>query len=198
MKFHQLAIATTLAVTTLGGVQAGSWASARQSLNSPAQMSPIMIALGSPTDAFSNPPSLGRIHATEAAGSVPATYEFTISVPADAGQPLKAVRITQAESLELVDFSLNDSKAYTGKRYTTSSAVPLASIGGADENPGEAMIVFARPVQPGSTVTIALSVRQNPLFAGVYNFGVTAFPEGNNQQGQFIGVGRINFYGSGQ
>jgi Protein of unknown function (DUF2808) len=56
--------------------------------------------------------------------------------------------------------------------------------------------VFDQPVQPGSVVTLALQVDANPQIAGIYQFGVTAFPVGENSTGQFLGVERINFYNS--
>jgi hypothetical protein len=126
---------------------------------------------------------------------VSSTYEFTVVVPADAGQPLKAIRISQLPNLETIKFDLRHSKAYRGTRLTTANQIPLMSIGGtADEPAGEATIVFEQPVQPGSVVTLALQVDANPQIAGVYQFGVTAFPVGENSNGQFLGVERINFY----
>nr|WP_277883373.1 DUF2808 domain-containing protein [Nostoc flagelliforme] len=49
---------------------------------------------------------------------------------------------------------------------------------------------------PGNTVTIALAVRRNPIGSGVYQFGVTAYPDGENSLGQLLGYGHINFYGN--
>jgi hypothetical protein len=145
---------------------------------------------------FTNPPSLGQVSAVNPSTSSYGVYQFTVSVPSDAGRALKAVRISQQQNLETFDFDLRESQAFTGNRYSAATAVPLASVGGTEsEAPGEVTIAFAQPVQPGTSVTISLTARHNPVFAGVYNFAVTAYPEGDNALGQMIGLGRINLYG---
>jgi hypothetical protein len=138
-----------------------------------------------------------RVAAYQLGKETPSTYEFTLAVPKDAGQPLKAVTIAQATNVETVKFNISSSKAYVGDRLTASSEIHLASVGGEQPaNPGEVTIVFDQPVQPGSTVTVALAAQQNPSLGGVYEFGVTAYPAGENGLGQFLGYGRINFYGN--
>jgi Protein of unknown function (DUF2808) len=138
-----------------------------------------------------------RVAATQIGADTPSTYEFTLTVPQDAGQPLKAVTIAQANNLETVKFDVSQSKAYVGERFASSSEIRLASVGGEQPtNPGEVTIVFDQPVQPGSTVTVALAAQRNPNWGGVYEFGVTAYPVGENGRGQFLGFGRINFYGN--
>jgi len=146
---------------------------------------------------FSHPPQLVRAAALPSGGSVSSTYEFTLTVPKDAGQPLKAVTIAQATNVETVKFDGINNKAFIGKRFADGPEIQLANIGGEQPaNPGEATIVFDQPVQPGNTVTIALPVQKNPDSNGVYLFGVTAYPDGENGLGQFLGYGRINFYGN--
>jgi hypothetical protein len=145
---------------------------------------------------FSHPPQLIRAAATQTGVYSPSTYEFTLTIPQNAGQPLKAVTIAQVENLETVKFDVSDSKAFLGERLTASSKVPLASIGGSQPTKaGEVTIVFDQPVQPGSTVTVTLAAEQNPSGSNVYLFGVTAYPVGENSLGQFLGYGRIDFYG---
>jgi len=73
--------------------------------------------------------------------------------------------------------------------------IPLMPIGGAAK-PGEITVVFEQPVQPGNTVTVAIAAKANPNFGGSYEFGVTAYPVGDNSMGLFLGYGRINFYGN--
>lgn len=146
---------------------------------------------------FSHPPQLMRVAASQTGEDTPSTYEFTLTVPKDAGQPLKTVTIAQATNVETVKFNVSSSKAFVGDRLTASSQIRLASVGGEQPaNPGEVTIVFDQPVQPGSTVTVALAAQRNPSWGGVYEFGVTAYPEGENGLGQFLGYGRINFYGN--
>jgi hypothetical protein len=146
---------------------------------------------------FSHPPTLIRAASSQIGVSIPSTYEFTLTVPQNAGQPLKAVTITQAENVETIRFNVSDSKAYTGRRLTANSEIRLASVRGEQPvNPDQQTIVFDQPVLPGSTVTTALAAQKNPNWGGIYLFGVTAYPEGENGLGQFLGYGRIHFYSS--
>ena len=146
---------------------------------------------------FSRAPRLGRVNASHKGTFVPSTYEFTITVPSDAGAPLQAVRIAQDENLETVEFDVSESKAFKGEGYKAGSELRLASVGGAQSTPGEAIIVFDQPVAPGDTVTIGLDVPGNPMSDGVYEFGVTAYSDRTQNIGQFLGYGRITLYGGG-
>ena len=144
---------------------------------------------------FSHPPRLVRTVTSENGSDTPSTYEFTLTLPKDAGQPLKAVTIAQAPNLETVRFDSRNSQAFLGNRVAAGHEISLARVGNEQStNAGEATVVFAQPVQPGRTVTLALAVHRNPNLGGVYEFGVTAYPEGENGLGQFLGYGRINFY----
>lgn len=141
---------------------------------------------------FNHPPILQRSAVRNSATNNPATYEFTLTVPANAGEPLQAVTISQNTNVETVTFEMNRSSAFAGNSYGKGAMLPLAPIGGPGL-PGESMIVFNPPVQPGQTVTIAIPVQRNPT-SGVYLFGVTTYPAGKNALGQFLGYGRLHFY----
>jgi Protein of unknown function (DUF2808) len=211
MKFNKLTVNVTLAIAaiaTAASLQSVTHASikgdslAQQSKQQTVQIQATQSEPSAESSSirqasqasFDHPPALTRAAATETGASMSSTYEFTLTVPQDAGQPLKAVKIVQAENLETVKFDISHSQAFIGERLTASSEIGLASIGGEQpSNPGEAMIVFDQPVQPGSTVTIALAAQRNPNRGGVYLFGVTAYPAGENGLGQFLGFGRINF-----
>lgn len=144
---------------------------------------------------FSHPPQLVQMIASQHQANVPSTYAVTLRVPVDAGQPLKAVKIAQEPNLSTIKFALDRSKAFTGERFAAGREIPLASVGG-QSTPGEAMVVFAQPVQPGSSVTITLETNANPEAGGIYEFGITAFPDGENGLGQFLGLRRISFQNS--
>jgi hypothetical protein len=145
---------------------------------------------------FSHAPELIRAAATQTGVYTPSTYEFTLTVPQNAGQPLKAVTIVQVENVETVQFDISDNRAFFGEQLTASSEIRLASIGGnKPSKSGEVTIVFDKPVQPGSTVTVAVSTQKNPSWSNIYLFGVTAYPVGDDSLGQFLGYGRINIYG---
>jgi hypothetical protein len=145
---------------------------------------------------FSNPPSLGEVAALDPSTFRYGFYRFTISVPEDAGSGLQAVRINQLQNPDIFDFNPKQSQAFTGKGYSSETAIPLATVqNSSPEVPGEILVVFAQPIQPGNTITLSLSARRNPLYSGVYIFSVSAYPEGMNTQGQMIGTGRISLYG---
>lgn len=167
----------------------------RSPQSSQVPLAPVMPSSRQST--FSHPPILVRASTSQLAVRSPSTYEFTLSLPADAGQPLKAVTIAQDVNIETVQFDGGRSQAFAGDRFAQGPAIPLASVGGEQPpNAGEVTVVFEQPVQPGSTVTVAIPVIENPSFGGVYEFGVTAYPVGENQTGQFLGYRRINLYGN--
>jgi hypothetical protein len=221
MKFHTFTINVVLAIAATVGIQSVTHATTKFDVLAkqielqvaqpqPAQPQAAQFQITQlepqPADSFvnqagqtffSHPPLLMRVAASQIGAEIPATYEFTLTVPEDAGQPLKAVTIAQAANVETVKFDVSNSKAFVGDRLTASSQIQLASVGGEQPaNPGEVTIVFAQPVQPGNSVTVVLAAQHNPNWGGVYEFGVTAYPEGNNGRGQFLGYGRINFYGT--
>jgi hypothetical protein len=155
----------------------------------------VAVKLSNGQVAFNNPPNLIRAATSSSNPNTPATYHFTLSVPKDAGEPLQAVKIVQRQNVDTVAFDMNRSRAFKGDSFAGGPALSLASIGGeAPANPGEAMVVFDPPVSPGSTVTVALKAKHNPWRGGVYLFGVTAYPAGENGIGQFLGYGRIQFH----
>lgn len=119
-----------------------------------------------------------------------AKYQFTIEVPDDAGEALRSVKITQKENSDTVVFKADKSKASLGNSLAGDN-IPLAAVGG-ESQPGETTVVFDTPVEPGNTVTISVKPKQNPSVDGVYLFGVTAYPTGENSPGLYLGSGRIH------
>jgi hypothetical protein len=211
MQFHKLTVNIMLAIAATIGFQSATHASNKdgfiaeqigmkttQAQATQAESSAENISINqSGHTFFSDPPQLIRTAASQIGTYIPSSYEFTLTVPKDAGQPLKAVKIVQDKNMETVHFDVSDSKAFIGDRLTASSEVRLASVGGEQPtNSGEVTIVFDQPVQPGSTVTVALAAQRNPGWGGVYLFGVTAYPAGGDGLGQFLGYGRISFYGN--
>jgi hypothetical protein len=164
-----------------------------QSQASQSQTTQLRLANGQTF--FSHPPRLVQLIASQHQANAPSTYAVTLQVPVDAGQPLRAVRIAQEPNLSTIKFALDRSKASTGERFAAGSEIPLASAGG-QSTPGEAMVVFAQPVQPGSSVTIMFETNANPEAGGIYEFGITAFPDGEDGLGQFLGLRRISFQDS--
>ncbi len=125
-----------------------------------------------------------------------AYYYFTIEIPEDAGESLTAVTIQQKTNLEEITFYPNKSRAFFGKRFKKDLSISLASaellLDRESSHNNGVKVILEKPVEAGNTVTISLRAR-NPLYGGIYLFGVTAFPEGANSQGMYLGSGRIQF-----
>jgi hypothetical protein len=155
------------------------------------------IQLADGTVYFAYPPQLISATSTfKEAYSPFATYYFTLNVPANAGEPLQRVTINQKEGTVAVRFNLKDTKAFVGTAGDTRQRLSL--VGATREKKTQTIsITFNPPVPPGEIVTISLSPHRNPL-DGVYLFGVTAFPAGAKPHGQFLGFGRLQFYGTGE
>lgn len=151
------------------------------------------ISLPNGKTAFNSPPRLGKAESSYSSSNLPSTYFFTLNIPNDAGEPLKAVKIIQRKNQEIIRYQGNATRAFRGNRWARGPQLSLAAMGGPTES-GEMIVVFDPPVQPGKTVTVALKAKQNPTFGGVYQFGVTAYPAGERGIGQFLGYARLNFY----
>jgi hypothetical protein len=117
-------------------------------------------------------------------------YKFTIEVPQDAGEALKSVKITQKKSFDTVMFNADKTEVSLGSKIVNDK-ISLAAMTG-ESQPGETIIVFDTPIEPGNTVTISVKPKQNPSKGGVYLFGVTAYPTGENSPGLYLGSGRIH------
>jgi hypothetical protein len=142
---------------------------------------------------FVHSPQLIRSTSSSSYPGTSAPYQFTLKVPENAGAPLKAVSIKQALSPEMIYFDPSQTRASQGERFAKGAVIPLASIGGEEPADGEVTVVFDQPVQPGSTVTIALNAAQNPELGGTYLFGVTAYSVGDPTHGIPLGYGRLRF-----
>ncbi|KAF3885887.1 MULTISPECIES: DUF2808 domain-containing protein [Nostocales] len=122
-----------------------------------------------------------------------ATYYFTVSVPETAGEPLQKITINQREGADYIRFDLKDSRAFEGTRSERGQRVELKDAS-SDRKTKTISLTFDPPLSPGKIVTVGLKPIRNPAVAGVYLFGVTAFPPGDNAHGQFLGYGRLQFY----
>jgi hypothetical protein len=141
--------------------------------------------------AFESSPRLTRAAATFSNRNNPgAKYQFTIEVPEDAGEALKSVKITQKENSDTVVFKADKTKASLGNSLSGDN-IPLTAVE-KESKPGDIIVLFDTPVEPGNTVTISIKPKQNPSVDGVYLFGVTAFPTGENSPGLYLGSGQIH------
>jgi Protein of unknown function (DUF2808) len=147
---------------------------------------------------FVQPPSLVEVITTFKGVNVwGATYYFTINVPANAGESLQRVTITQREGVENIRYDLDDTSAFVGTGDRKRARLTLGSVTRERET-RTVSVNFDPPVTPGQTITIALRPVKNPSFSGVYLLGVTVFPVGEKSHGQFLGFGRLQFYNEGR
>ncbi|KYC43305.1 hypothetical protein WA1_14565 [Scytonema hofmannii PCC 7110] len=145
---------------------------------------------------FTQPPRLEEVVTTYKDVNVwGATYYFTVSIPETAGEPLQKITINQRDGVDNIRFDLKDSAAFEGTRSQRGQRVELKDVA-SDRKTKTVSLTFDPPLSPGKIVTIGLKPRKNPTIAGVYLFGVTAFPPGESAHGQFLGYGRLQFYNS--
>lgn len=123
-----------------------------------------------------------------------ATYYFTLDLPANAGEALAVVTINQKEGAERIRFKLKDTIAFAGTRDCKGQQLTLGEVT-QQRSSRTVSVIFNPPVTPGKTITIGLRPVRNPMLSGVYLFGLTAFPQGEKTHGQFLGFGRLQFYG---
>lgn len=123
-----------------------------------------------------------------------ATYYFTINLPQNAGEPLQKVTFNQHEGVDNIRFDLEDTRAFVGTRRNKGENISLGAVT-RDKKTRTVTVEFNPPIAPGKTITIGLRPVRNPFSSGVYLFGVRAFPPGEKTAGQFMGYGRLQFYG---
>lgn len=121
-----------------------------------------------------------------------AKYYFDLALPRDIGEPLGKVVIQQRTGGDRIEFKPDKTKAYLGNHHQKQQELNLDTT--YDEETGLITVKFKQPIPPGNNLTIRLKPKSNPDYAGVYLFGVTAFPPGKESIGLYLGPGRLHFY----
>lgn len=143
---------------------------------------------------FEAPPRLETVKTTfDETNSRGATYYFTLTLPAQAGEPLGKVIIQQREGIDDIPLLLDETTAFVGTPDDKQQRLSVANISQSNDN-RKISIDFQTPVKAGKTITLGLKPRTNPRYDGVYLFGVTAIPAGETAKGLYLGVGRLQFY----
>ncbi|MGF1569809.1 MAG: DUF2808 domain-containing protein [Nodosilinea sp.] len=121
------------------------------------------------------------------------TYYLTFDFPAAALEPLDKVVVSLDEGRDpAFSYQLDAVQAFTN---TPAGQVPIALGELTQDADSKALtVLFDPPLPPGSSVTLALKPTRNPRFAGVYLFGATAFPVGQDVRPTFMGYARLTFY----
>ena len=154
------------------------------------------LDLGDGKTTFERSPLLVRSATSFRGPAVIASYQFTITIPEDAGEPLQAVTIVQQPNLETIIFGRDRTSAFLGDSFNGGTPVAVVEVEPSSAEDNQVKVVFEPPVEPGNTVTISLRGR-NPLYGGIYQFGITVFPVGENSPGLYLGVGRLHFSSPG-
>ncbi len=144
---------------------------------------------------FTQVPQLVGIKTFEkGTGSLIATYYLTVTVPEQAGVALQRLTLRQSNGTSPIRFIADQTQAYQAQNRQERVGVKLT---GQDFTTRTTAISFEPAIAPGQTITIMLRPTMNPAVAGTYQFGVTAFPEGEQTKGQFLGVARLQFHNRG-
>ncbi len=157
----------------------------------------IAVQLADGMTYFERPPAL--LEATsnrDAVATAGGTYYFTLDVPDNAGEPLRQVAIAQYQrdsAQQRVRFTASRTVAFEGTRSDRGNALNV-SAARFDAETRTLTVTFEPAIAPGTTVTLATRPERNPRSEGVYLFGVTAYPDGIDPYGQFLGYGRFHFY----
>lgn len=122
-----------------------------------------------------------------------ARYYVTIDLPSDIGEPLQQVTIQQRQGFETIRYRIDRTSAFEGTPRQRGEAIAIANAT-FDRDQQQVTVTFDPPVPPGRTVTIGLVPTRNPDFDGIYLFGITAYPVGEQPIGLYLGVGRLQFY----
>ncbi|MEL6606089.1 MAG: DUF2808 domain-containing protein [Cyanobacteria bacterium J06614_10] len=158
------------------------------SMPDPPVATPVPPAV--PRSYFSGPPRITGVRVTNDTQYRESEYRFNISIPENAGESLEEVVFSQVEGRDYPSFSIRETYAYVqGDRSTKLSLGLVAN----DTDEKTMTVVFDPPIPPGKEITVALKAHRNPV-DGIYLYEATAFPPGNNGQGQRLGIERLSFY----
>jgi hypothetical protein len=140
---------------------------------------------------FEKPPRLTSSTTTQDGSYIwGASYFFTIDIPEKAGESLAKLVIVQETGQGQPQFNAKEAEIFEGTRKQAGDRLKFQSIE-ITEDPVTVTAIFDPPIPPGKTVTLRLYPVRNPQVGGIYLYGVTAFPPGEQAHGQFLGFGRI-------
>jgi hypothetical protein len=150
------------------------------------------LAEVSPTEInfFRASPPLIRSHPTYTFPDVISTYIFEIEIPENAGNNIQKIVINQQINTEIITFFPDKTKAFILNQGKKS--LDVNSTLNVTNNQNEIMINLLQSAKPGEKLRLAIQAR-NPLYGGIYQFGVTVYPEGNNPQSLYLGIARFHF-----
>lgn len=120
-------------------------------------------------------------------------YYFSISLDPEAGASLGGLTIQQTRGVDnRFPFFVERTSAFLGRPRREGDRVPVEASFNSDAR--RFTLRFPEPIPPGQTVTVVLKPWNNPAFADVYMFQVTAFPAGPNPSPAPLGFGTLRIY----
>ncbi len=153
------------------------------------------VQLADGTIAFEYPPKVIEASVTNSnSRQRSSAYFFTIAHSENAGEPLQKLVITPRDGLRYQwPFRVEDSRVFVGTRFNRGAELDFSDIS-QDEETQVVTLVLDPPIPPGTTFTVRLRPQRTPRRGGVYLYGVTAFPAGEQVRSQFAGFGRLTFF----
>lgn len=141
---------------------------------------------------FRTSPRLVRSHSTFTFPNAISTYIFEIEIPKDAENSLHKVIINQQINTETINFFPENIRAsIMGNNYQNQPVNVETTINiVGDKN--EIIIKLEPSIPAGNRVKLEVKAR-NPLYGGIYQFGVTAYPQGENSRSLYLGIARFHF-----
>ncbi|WP_267382790.1 DUF2808 domain-containing protein [Cyanobacterium sp. uoEpiScrs1] len=153
----------------------------------------LAVDLGNGTTIFNKSPRLVKTITTSSGIRVKgAKYYFTIELGDDVGEPLEKLTLQQVQTIQIINFDLDETFAFEGEPNNRGKSLPIARIKKNLDN-GVITLIFDYPIASGTTFTVGLKPQQNPDSAGVYTFSLTAYPKGQKSLGLYLGLGRLHF-----
>lgn len=145
---------------------------------------------------FAEVPRLVNASVTRKRSNAPgATLKFTVTLPTGAGEPLSQIFLTQDQNIEALRISPERVSVALGDTWTLDTPKIATEVLVPPSNQREPIqISFDPPLPPGNTITIGLRPPRTPRSSGVYQFGVTALPVGEQPHEYFLGYGRITLF----
>jgi hypothetical protein len=159
---------------------------------------PPMIAQETPLETintqeisfFRKSPRLARAMTTYRSPRAESYYIFEIDIPAEAESSLKKVIIEQQKNVETIRIFPQKTKALIITKK--EEEIPIIATLDLNNNQNQLTINFTQPIPAGNKIRLKIRAI-NPLYGGIYQFGVTVFPEGNNPRSLYLGIGRLQF-----
>ncbi|MGB5593760.1 MAG: DUF2808 domain-containing protein [Crocosphaera sp.] len=123
------------------------------------------------------------------------TYYYTIDLPNQSGEPLQTITINKRQGFEEIEYYPDKTVAFQGTPEHRGNPLTVEETTW-DQTTETMTITLDPPVSPGTIFTVGLKAKKNPEYGGIYLFGVTVFPPGNNPMDLYLGSGRLYFEGN--